>query len=82
MKLGEWIYFLRKGLIAVAAALGQLGLALSDISHGGSAITAAEWVQIALAGLGALGVVAVSNGPRPGSTSTVPDDDYAGKHEA
>lgn len=82
MKLGEWIYFLRKGLIAIAAGLGQLGLALSDISHGGSAITGAEWVQIALAGLGALGVVAVSNGPRPGSSTEPDDDGYTGKHEA
>lgn len=47
---------IRKFFVAVAAALGVLAVALVDGS-----VDASEWVQIALAALGALGVYAVPN---------------------
>lgn len=78
----EWALYLRKGLIAIAGGLGQLALALTPISHGGETVTAAEWVQVALAALAAVGVVALGNGPRPGGEATGGADAYQGKHEA
>lgn len=57
--------WLRKGAIAVGGALGALAVALTDISPAGSAVTPAEWVQVALAALVAAGVVATKNGPKP-----------------
>ena len=76
MRAGEWALYVRKGLIAVAGALSQLGLALTPTSDGSTSVTAAEWVAIALAGLTAAGVVAFGNGPKP----TAVDAD--GRHEA
>jgi len=43
----------------VAAALAVLTVVLDD-----GKITGAEWVQVALAGLGALGVYAIPNKPK------------------
>ncbi len=65
MRIAEWIAYLRKGLVAATGALGQLALALAPMSDAGEAVTAAEWVQVALAGLTVAGVVAFGNGPRP-----------------
>jgi len=65
MPLTQWIAWVRKALIAAAAGLGVVGAALLTGSDGGSAITGAEWVAIASAIAGALGVYAVPNGPRP-----------------
>lgn len=62
----DWALYVRKGLIAVGGGLAQLALALAPASDAGAAVTPAEWVQVGLAALTALGVVAFSNGPRPG----------------
>lgn len=68
----QWIAYARKALIAATAAVTQVGIALAPASDAGSSITAAEWVQIAVAGLAALGVYAAANGERPAD----------GEHEA
>jgi uncharacterized membrane protein len=52
----EFIAYARKFLIALAAALGVLGAALSD-----GTVIASEWVSISLAFLGALGVYYTTN---------------------
>lgn len=46
----------RKAVVAVAAALGVLGAAMAD-----GAVSQSEWVAVALAALGALGVYQVPN---------------------
>lgn len=46
----------RKFLVALAAALAVFGAALAD-----GQVTGEEWVQVALAALGAAGVYAVPN---------------------
>ena len=61
----EHVAYVRKGLIAAAGALAALGLALTEASPGGEAVTSAEWVGVATAALTALGVVVVKNGPKP-----------------
>lgn len=61
----DYIRWIRKGLVALAAALGVLAFALTEASQGGTSLTLAEIVEIALAFLGALGVIAVPNGPKP-----------------
>lgn len=62
MKLGKYA----KTIVAVAiAALTVVYTAVTD-----GAITGQEWVQVALAGLGALGVYAIPNAPTaPGDVS-------------
>jgi hypothetical protein len=61
----DWVRYLKKGLIAATAALGVLADALTPASAGGTAVTTAEWVAIALAGVGAVGVLAAKNGDHP-----------------
>ena len=56
MKIKEFIAYARKFLIALAAALAILGVALEDGN-----VTSGEWVQVAIAFVGALGVYAVRN---------------------
>lgn len=48
----------KKFLVAVVTALGILATALSD-----DIVTKVEWIQIAIAGIGALGVYQISNDP-------------------
>ena len=67
----EWVAWVRKGIIAVTAGLGQLALVVTPISDAGEHVTTAEWIAVALAALGALGVALVPNGPDP-----------RGRHEA
>lgn len=55
-KIKESIKYAAKFLIAVSAALAVALVTLSD-----NAITTAEWIQIALAFLGAIGVYTVPN---------------------
>ena len=52
---------IRKALIALAGALAVLAVALTGASDGGTSVTAAEWVQVALAALAAVGVYATPN---------------------
>lgn len=52
----EWLPTVRKFLAAVAAALAQLAVALSD-----GVVTQSEWIMVALAFLGAIGVYAAVN---------------------
>jgi len=56
MNILQFINYARKFFVALAAALAILGVALVDNS-----VTVSEWVQIALAFLGALGVYTVAN---------------------
>jgi hypothetical protein len=48
-----------KLIVALAAAAGVLGVAAADGS-----ISTSEWIQVALAFIGALGVYSVPNKPR------------------
>ncbi|MCA1781985.1 MAG: hypothetical protein ABR616_05745 [Dermatophilaceae bacterium] len=48
---------IRKFFVALAAALAVLATVLAD----GSAPTTSEWIQVALAALGAVGVYAIPN---------------------
>jgi len=61
----EWIAYVRKALVAALAALGQLAVVMTPGSDAGSTITVAEWVTVAIAAAGTLGVYAAANGPRP-----------------
>lgn len=54
----SYISYVRKFLVALAAATGVLVVALSDDS-----VSASEWLQILLAFAGALGVYATTNEP-------------------
>lgn len=79
----EWAAYLRKGLIAVAGGLSQLGVALAPASDGGASITPMEWVQVAMAALTAAGVLIVGNAGRPSTVTVVPPlEDAQGRHEA
>jgi hypothetical protein len=49
------VNYYRKALVALASALAVLGASLPD------GVTNAEWIAVALAALGALGVYAVPN---------------------
>lgn len=53
----------RKALVAVVAGLGILAVAVSATSDGGTTITTSEWIQVAIAALGAVGVYAIKNEP-------------------
>lgn len=55
MKLEQFIQYARKFLVALAAALAILAVAMTD------GLTPTEWVNVALAFLGALGVYATPN---------------------
>ena len=59
MNILQFINYARKFFVALAAALAILGVALVDNS-----VSTSEWVQIALAFLGALGVYTVANGKK------------------
>lgn len=61
----QWIAYVRKALIAATAALGQVVIVMTPGSDAGSSITPAEWVTVAIAAAGTLGVYAAANGPRP-----------------
>lgn len=63
--LAQWLAYIRKALIAAAAGVAVAGTAVLDGSDGGSAITGPEWLAIAAAAAGALGVYVTPNGPRP-----------------
>lgn len=56
MTVREWIDGARKFLVALAAALASLGVAIGD-----GTVDASEWITVALAFLGALGVYQVAN---------------------
>jgi hypothetical protein len=56
----EHLAYVRKGLIALAGALGVLAVALTD-----DVVTKQEIIQVVLAGLAAVGVVVVPNGSAP-----------------
>lgn len=59
MNVPEFLAYTRKFLVALIAALGVLLVVLDN------GVTASEWVQVAIAFLGALGVYAVPNaGPK------------------
>lgn len=64
-KFAEYLNWLRKGLLAATAAVAVLLLVTAPGSDAGSTVTVNEWWQVAAAVLGALGVTAVKNGPRP-----------------
>lgn len=59
-----WYQVYAKAVVAVSAALGVLATALAD-----GEVTGSEWVAIAVAFLGALGVSQVPNKDNSGSTS-------------
>lgn len=61
----EHVAYVKKGLVAAAGALGVLAVALTEASDGGVAVTATEWIGVALAALAAAGVVVSTNGPKP-----------------
>lgn len=61
--------WLAKGLTAAGAAVGIIIVALTPESPGHAAITTDEWWQVVLVVLGAIGVVAIPNGPKPGGTT-------------
>lgn len=71
--LAQWLAYVRKALVAGAAAAAVAGTAVLPGSDGGSSITLAEWLAVATAAAGALGVYIVPNGPRPGSSGGSPD---------
>ena len=54
----------RKALVAVVAGLGILAVAVTACSDGGTAITTADWINVAIATLSAVGVYAISNTPK------------------
>lgn len=56
MEVKEFVQYAAKFLVAVAAALGVLAVALED-----NVVSPSEWVQVAIAALGAIGVYAVPN---------------------
>lgn len=56
MNVLQFVSYARKFLVAVVAALGVLAGALADGS-----VSPTEWVQVAFAFLGALGVFMVAN---------------------
>ena len=56
MSVLQFIKYAKKFLVAVAAALGVLAVALSD-----GVVSPSEWVQVAIAALGALGVYQAKN---------------------
>lgn len=55
-KAVEFVQVAKKFMVALVAALGVLANALSD-GH----VTSSEWISVAVAFLGALGVYAVTN---------------------
>lgn len=61
MSVQEWIASARKFIAAIVAALGVTAVALTAASDAGTVISASEWVQIAIAFLGALAVYQVAN---------------------
>lgn len=65
MTVIEWLGYAKKAVVALTAALGQLGIALAPASDSGSDITGTEWVMIAVAFVTALGVYTVTNTPKP-----------------
>jgi hypothetical protein len=58
----EFVTYARKFVVALVAAAGVLIITLTSTSDGGSAITPSEWLQIAVAFLGAVGVYSIPNG--------------------
>lgn len=52
----QFINYARKFLVAVGAALGVLAVALVDNS-----VSPQEWIQVAIAALGAVGVYSIPN---------------------
>lgn len=64
--LAQWLAYVRKALIAAAAGVAVAGTAVLDGSDGGSSVTGSEWLAIAAAAAGALGVyLSPPTGPRP-----------------
>lgn len=66
--IGQWIKDHRKFIVAalVAGAIAVQSAITDDV------VTKTEWVAIAMAALGALGVTAVRNGDKPPAESTQP----------
>lgn len=59
-KAVEFIQYAKKFCVALIAALGILSNALAD-GH----VSSSEWISVAVAFLGALGVYAVTNAKQP-----------------
>ena len=56
-----WIPYARKALVAAGGALAQLGYAVTEASDGGTSVTVAEWIAVAVAAVTAVGVYGVAN---------------------
>jgi hypothetical protein len=62
MNVQEFVTYARKFLVALVAAAAILTVTLTASSDGGTSITPSEWLQIAVAFLGAIGVYTIPNG--------------------
>lgn len=61
MTATQFVGYARKALVAAAAALGVLAVALATGSEAGPSVSVAEWVQVLIAALGAVGVYMTPN---------------------
>lgn len=64
-----YLKWIAKGLTAATAAVGVIVVAVTAGSPGGADITTDEWWQVVLVVLGAIGVITIPNGPKPGGTT-------------
>lgn len=58
MSAVQWVAYAKKFCVALVTALGILAVAIDD------GVVTSEWIQVAIAFLGALGVYAADNVPK------------------